>query len=543
MKKYIIVTVTKKSTLNNLSTNHGSFLQSVSSTLNQHCDYQISNEGKIKLTLKETQVAYSTLEQANEGMSKHSEDYQWILECDDETQELKAIHESHFTSSATLEMNHLYLQNSGKYDNSPIDRKRFFESIGYGLLKKFAHHNVANKNTYKKGLTLVDLLLKNPPKEAYRITQKPIDLKLAQKKLAESVVQDLVSRFEQQSNFLEKEPKAAQRKQNVDKFVNNLKQTVFSEPQIPQIDFDNFTADEIYEALTKFGSFELVGRTIDNLRAAAQAALLKSKELLAIPEEQRKPFKQEKFNGFQEVLEDSKARAQSGTGVIRNQIAFHFKPYFGKARAPASFDDTAFREYYDQGMAILYTLYRKIMLNFKVDPNRLSGFENDQKSVLTCRRYFASKGEDGARTGIPAHSDYGDLTLVMSDEDGLEVQRKDGTWVSAPAGANLRFYINPGDWFRFQIGNPSLMPGLHRVPEIRAGKSDRHSLALFYNPAENEKLLIVQELMDLYLNFDHKPEMLMQYSNAQQTTKELAYTEYLESYRGNDFSPIKVKVK
>jgi isopenicillin N synthase-like dioxygenase len=533
VKKYVPLIIASSTELNDLQLGKGSFFASVASGLNQAFDFDIEKDGKINLKLREAKLpSYSTLAEAQ---NQKEVNYKIIVEYDDETRKVAAIHDPYFTQSQgkcyRTEMSHLYFH-AGKYSNSPIDRKRFFESISYGLLKEITMHNPAEKDIYKRGLALADLLLKNPPKESYKISHKPFDKSLE--------VLELLSKKTPIKYGKIKKVKEEDKDRNP--IMDKLEKLLSTKQLMPQINLDDFTIEEINDALRNFGSFELVGPTIDKLRKYAEDALAKTKEILikapALSEAEQKAIENQGFNGFQDVREQSKARVAKGEGSIRNQIAWHFKPYLSP-RAPEGINIAAIEEYYQQGMAVLQSFYRKLITILKVDPSRISPYENDTKSALSTRRYFAGKV---GGTGIPVHSDYGRLTLVFSDQTGLEVQKKDGNWLPTE---KLRFYINPGDWFRLQVGDPSFMPGIHRVPEIPEGRADRYSMALFLNPGESEKLTLKSKFMDLYMNFENKDQLMTQFltSGDQEKEEEVTYGQYLENYRSSDASAIKVKVK
>lgn len=267
---------------------------------------------------------------------------------------------------------------------------------------------------------------------------------------------------------------------------------------LPQINIDKFDKEEMEKILKEYGTFELVGSSIEKLNADAINALEKTREILMLPIENLERVKQVGFHGFQnvrqETLEKQKAKIALEEDIsnfpIRNQIAFHFKPYKeallapSESRIPLGIDALqvnidAYKKYYNDGMKVLHRLYKEIADNF-IPKTNVSDLENDTQSVLTTRRYF--KGTEG-ETGIPEHSDYGLLTLVVSDQPGLEVKHCEN-WLSAECTPKLRFYVNVGDWLLFQTGRKDFTAGIHRVPHI---DEERFSMALFLNPPYTEE--------------------------------------------------------
>ncbi len=84
-----------------------------------------------------------------------------------------------------------------------------------------------------------------------------------------------------------------------------------------------------------------------------------------------------------------------------------------------------------------------------------------------------------------AHTDYGFLTILRSEASsgGLEVQRRDGTWISVPAREGA-FVINIGDAF-MRWTNDDWVSTPHRVANPpRGGErgSRRQSIPFFSNP-------------------------------------------------------------
>ena len=86
---------------------------------------------------------------------------------------------------------------------------------------------------------------------------------------------------------------------------------------------------------------------------------------------------------------------------------------------------------------------------------------------------------DGTRHGAAPHTDYGCVTILAQDEvGGLEVRRRDGTWIEAPPLAGA-FVCNIGDCL-MRWSNDIYVSTPHRVVN-RAGR-ERYSLAFFSDP-------------------------------------------------------------
>ncbi len=81
--------------------------------------------------------------------------------------------------------------------------------------------------------------------------------------------------------------------------------------------------------------------------------------------------------------------------------------------------------------------------------------------------------------GAGEHTDYGNLTLLMTDEvGGLEVRRRDGTWLAAPKLPGA-FVCNIGDCL-MRWTNEVYASTPHRV--VNRGGRERYSVAFFLDP-------------------------------------------------------------
>jgi isopenicillin N synthase-like dioxygenase len=87
--------------------------------------------------------------------------------------------------------------------------------------------------------------------------------------------------------------------------------------------------------------------------------------------------------------------------------------------------------------------------------------------------------EDEERFGSAPHTDFGALTLLLQDNNGgLQVQTRDGTWVTAPPIEDT-LVCNIGDLLN-RWSNETLSSNLHRV--INRSGNERHSIVVFFDP-------------------------------------------------------------
>ena len=90
-----------------------------------------------------------------------------------------------------------------------------------------------------------------------------------------------------------------------------------------------------------------------------------------------------------------------------------------------------------------------------------------------------------------AHTDYGFMTILRSEASpgGLQVRRRDGTWIDAPAIDN-GFIVNIADAF-MRWTNDTWVSTPHRVinpPQSMRGSARRQSMAFFVNPSNETRI-------------------------------------------------------
>jgi isopenicillin N synthase-like dioxygenase len=93
------------------------------------------------------------------------------------------------------------------------------------------------------------------------------------------------------------------------------------------------------------------------------------------------------------------------------------------------------------------------------------------------------------------HTDYGFMTILRSEASpgGLQVQRRDGTWIDAPAIDNA-FVVNIADAF-MRWTNDTWVSTPHRVinpPQSMRGLARRQSMAFFVNPSSETQIECLQ---------------------------------------------------
>lgn len=139
------------------------------------------------------------------------------------------------------------------------------------------------------------------------------------------------------------------------------------------------------------------------------------------------------------------------------------------------FQDTMLR-YYEAVHRLGVALHHPIALDLGLEADYFDGFLDAPMATLRLLRYPASTSDKGIGAG--AHTDYGSLTLLITDgEPGLQIKPRGGEWVDAPHVPDA-FVVNIGDCL-MRWTNDVYVSTPHRVA---APKRKRRSIAFFLDP-------------------------------------------------------------
>ncbi|MEM1162052.1 MAG: 2-oxoglutarate and iron-dependent oxygenase domain-containing protein [Pseudomonadota bacterium] len=120
-------------------------------------------------------------------------------------------------------------------------------------------------------------------------------------------------------------------------------------------------------------------------------------------------------------------------------------------------------------------LHRAFAADLGLAENHFAGSFRAPMATLRLLSYPPSSGEG---IGAGAHTDYGSITLLMTDgEPGLQVQPRGGDWIDVPHVAGA-FVMNIGDCL-MRWSNDVYVSTPHRVA---APKRRRRSIAFFMDP-------------------------------------------------------------
>ncbi|MEM7642599.1 MAG: 2-oxoglutarate and iron-dependent oxygenase domain-containing protein [Pseudomonadota bacterium] len=151
------------------------------------------------------------------------------------------------------------------------------------------------------------------------------------------------------------------------------------------------------------------------------------------------------------------------------------EPFRGVNQWP---DLVGFREtmlaYYDAALAQGVALHRAFALDLGLDEDHFDPVFQEPLAAMRLLHYPPGTGAEG-EIGAGAHTDYGAITLLMTDgEPGLQVKPRGGDWVDVPHVAGA-YVVNIGDCL-MRWTNDVYVSTPHRV---LPPKRQRRSVAFF----------------------------------------------------------------
>lgn len=155
-------------------------------------------------------------------------------------------------------------------------------------------------------------------------------------------------------------------------------------------------------------------------------------------------------------------------------------PFRGINQWPAGMEEfrETLMEYYTAMERLSVDLHRAIALDLGLEETYFQSLLDDPIAILRLLRYPPSRGVDGD-IGAGAHSDYGSITLLMTDGTaGLQVKpRGSDEWMDVPHVENA-FVVNLGDLL-MRWTNDVYVSTPHRVIPPA---NERYSVAFFFQP-------------------------------------------------------------
>ncbi|WP_375550889.1 isopenicillin N synthase family dioxygenase [Rhodophyticola porphyridii] len=251
-------------------------------------------------------------------------------------------------------------------------------------------------------------------------------------------------------------------------------------------DRDGFVAD-LGAAARGPGFFLLTGHGVD---PSLSARIFEMADLFfALPQSEKEAISILKTPHYRGWARDGLESLDEGSGQADRKESFNMgldlaaddprvlagDPFRGVNQWP---NLPGFREtmlaYYDAAMALGVDIHRAIALDLGLEEHHFDSAFVDPLAALRVLHYPPGTGAAG-EIGAGAHTDYGAITLLMTDgEAGLQVRQRGGDWVDAPH-IDGAYVVNIGDCL-MRWTNDIYVSTPHRVlPPKRA----RRSIAFF----------------------------------------------------------------
>ena len=156
------------------------------------------------------------------------------------------------------------------------------------------------------------------------------------------------------------------------------------------------------------------------------------------------------------------------------------KPFRGINFWPSTpgFRETALG-YFDALWRLGLDLHLAIAVDLGLSPSFFADKFDRPMATLRLLHYPPRAADQNDLPGAGEHTDYGSLTILLTDDvGGLEVRRRDGTWIKAPPIPGA-FVCNIGDCL-MRWSNDTYLSTPHRV--VSPPGRDRYSVAFFFDP-------------------------------------------------------------
>lgn len=284
--------------------------------------------------------------------------------------------------------------------------------------------------------------------------------------------------------------------------------------EVPVIDFAPFlsgddaarqaVADEIARACREIGFFYIVGHGVPEACRSAVFAAAEAFYHRPAAEKARTQASEDWYRGW----------IPSQTTPTLNRRSRLFEQFRMQADLPPDDPDVragsplyqpnrwpddmdgfaeACNRYYEEMVTLSRHLLRAFALGLGLPERRFEGHFAKPLSQLSLQ-YYPPLPEDAEKdvSNTISHTDEGPLTILAQGRvSGLEVKRRDGTWIAAPP-VDGAYTINVGDMLMWW-SNGRYLSNYHRVRN-RAGV-ERFSVPFFMNPDFDTVIAPLPELM------------------------------------------------
>ena len=260
------------------------------------------------------------------------------------------------------------------------------------------------------------------------------------------------------------------------------------------------TAEKIGAACRDVGFFYVINHGVDS--ALMAAAFAQSRRFFALPLEDKKSVASDRIGGNRGYFGLMGEALDPARGPDRKEafnVGFDLAPDDAELLAGRPFRSLnawpglpGFRAtllaYYDACAALGQRLHRAFAHDLGLRPD----FFDDKfmRPMATLRLLHYPPGSDEAveEIGAGVHTDYGNLTLLATDDvGGLEARTRAGEWIEAPPMPGA-FVVNIGDCL-MRWTNDVYVSTPHRVVN-RSGR-ERYSIAFFFDPNPEAEVAVI----------------------------------------------------
>lgn len=132
--------------------------------------------------------------------------------------------------------------------------------------------------------------------------------------------------------------------------------------------------------------------------------------------------------------------------------------------------------YYEYMSVLASNIFIKILESYQIDKSSYTKSFNTL-TLLHYKKIDQSNGE----IGIREHTDWGYITILWTDSDGLQIKIND-EWIDIPTKKNC-YIVNIGDSLE-KMTDGKIKSTTHRVKY----KNEKYSIAYFYEPSIDTKI-------------------------------------------------------
>jgi isopenicillin N synthase-like dioxygenase len=250
-------------------------------------------------------------------------------------------------------------------------------------------------------------------------------------------------------------------------------------------------AADVGAACRDVGFFYVVNHGVE-LRLIAEA-FAQSRRFFALPLADKRRLAIEKIGanrGYSGLLHEALDPARGADMKEAFNVGLDLAPDDPELHAGKPFrslnawpDVPGFREtalaYFNACAGLGARLHRAFAFNLGLEPDFFADKFDRPMATLRLLHYPAPPRGSDPKIGAGEHTDYGNLTLLATDDvGGLEVRTRAGQWIEAPVVPDA-FIVNIGDCL-MRWTNDVYVSTPHRV--VNRSAKERYSIAFFYDP-------------------------------------------------------------